>query len=65
MVFSEFCTALPRSQGGLLGRWVFIAPALALPDAEVGAKLDTMLLTTAVEAKGQPRALPTEVDGSP
>ena len=50
MAFSGFCTALPRSQGGLLGRWVFIAPALALPDAEVGAKLDTMLLMTAVEA---------------
>ena len=47
------------------GHWVFIAPPLALPDDEVGAKLDTMLLLTVVEAKGQPRALPTEVDGAP
>jgi len=53
---------LPPSQGGR--HWVFIAPPLALPDDVVGAKLDTMLLMTAVEAKGQPRALPTEVDGA-
>ena len=44
---------------------MFIAPPLALPDDEVGAKLDTMLLMTVVEAKRQPRALPTEVDGAP
>ena len=37
--------------------------ARALPEAEVGAKLDTILLLMAVDDNGQPRAVNTTVDG--
>jgi len=43
--------------------WALMAPARALPDAEVSAKLDTVLLLMAVNDKGQPRAVPAKVDG--
>lgn len=39
------------------------APVLALPEAEVNAKLDTILLLMAVNDKGQPRAVPSKIDG--
>jgi hypothetical protein len=39
------------------------APAWALPEAEVSAKLDTILLLMAVNDKGQPRPVPAKVDG--
>ena len=40
-----------------------IAPASALPEPEVSAKLDTILLLMAVGDNGQPRAVRATVDG--
>lgn len=39
------------------------APVLALPEAEVSAKLDTILLLMAVNDKGQPRTVAAKIDG--
>ena len=47
----------------LLGGSGLMAPARALPEAEVSAKLDTILLLMAVNDKGQPRPVPAKVDG--
>jgi hypothetical protein len=47
----------------LLKMTALIAPTSALPEPEVSAKLDTILLLMAVVDKGQPHALRASVDG--
>ena len=48
--------------GVLLAATAPALPARALSEAEVSAKLDTILLLMAVDDKGQPRAVPATID---
>jgi len=59
------CLASSALLGGaaLMSALLVPAPVLALPEAEVNAKLDTILLLMAVNDKGQPRAVPSKIDG--
>ncbi|MEY2644826.1 MAG: hypothetical protein RLZZ124_998 [Cyanobacteriota bacterium] len=41
------------------------APARALPEAEVMAKLDSVLLLMAIDGQGQPKAMTANIDGKP
>jgi uncharacterized MnhB-related membrane protein len=62
MVASVLRSAVTALSGAalLLGSSGLMAPAQALPEAEVSAKLDTILLLMAVNDKGQPRAVPAK-----
>jgi len=48
-----------------LGVPLLPAPALALPEAEVATKLDSILMLIVVDAKGSPRAIKAKVDDKP